>query len=155
MPVRTVFLSAVRRRLVAGCGIALAAALTLTGCTGDDKAPTGSATSPSASASAAPSPAPADTVTPSASPTTVPKAPASTKAAPTADSDGAAAPPAPKRTHGSTGSRGNATCEIRSNAGNCYKAGEFCRTGDVGASTHDAGGRLITCVSGSGRPRWH
>ncbi|MFJ6378769.1 hypothetical protein ACIQI7_01995 [Kitasatospora sp. NPDC092039] len=45
-------------------------------------------------------------------------------------------------------------CEIRSNAGNCYEAGQFCRTADLGRSTHDAGGRMIYCRMVSGKPHW-
>ncbi|MCC3770651.1 hypothetical protein [Streptomyces sp. UNOC14_S4] len=160
MPERTMSRPAFRhRRLAAAGGLLLAAALTLTGCTGDDKTSTGSAASPSATTTAIPSPTPTDSPSPSASPAHRPssKAPAPAKAAPTPDPDGdAAAAPAPKRTHGSTtGSSRSAACEILSNAGNCYEAGQFCRTRDVGSSTHDAHGRLITCGTGSGRPRWH
>lgn len=46
-------------------------------------------------------------------------------------------------------------CSIRSNAGNCYQAGQFCRNSDVGATTTDAAGREITCGFKSGRNRWH
>ncbi|MET8541755.1 hypothetical protein ABZW03_14040, partial [Kitasatospora sp. NPDC004799] len=45
-------------------------------------------------------------------------------------------------------------CEIRSNAGNCYEAGQFCRNADLGKSTHDAGGRVIYCRMVSGKPHW-
>ncbi|RLU81328.1 hypothetical protein CTZ27_32830 [Streptomyces griseocarneus] len=153
LPKRTMPRPVFRHRLAAAGGLVLAAALALTGCTGDDKTSTSSTTSPSVSSSvsttAIPSPTPTNSPTPSASPThrPSPEAPDPTEAAPA---------PAPKHTRGSaTGSSGNTTCEILSNAGNCYKAGQFCRSGDVGASTHDAHGRLITCGAGSGRPRWH
>jgi hypothetical protein len=46
-------------------------------------------------------------------------------------------------------------CSIRSNAGNCYKAGQFCRNADLGKSTTDASGRSITCVVESGGKHWH
>ncbi|MGW2842741.1 hypothetical protein ACWCWD_33755 [Streptomyces sp. NPDC001493] len=46
-------------------------------------------------------------------------------------------------------------CSIRSNAGNCYRAGQFCRSTDVGATTTDEAGRAITCSLSSGRNRWH
>lgn len=160
MAIATVSRPAFRRRLAAACGLALATALTLTGCTGNDKSPT----RPSASASAAPStsaspslsPGPAESAThaPTASPepsTHAPKAPPKTRGPQTE-------PPAPgaERTAGANGSSASkSSCEIRSNAGNCYKAGQYCRDGDVGASTHDAGGRLITCGGDGGRPRWH
>ncbi len=45
-------------------------------------------------------------------------------------------------------------CEIKSNAGNCYKAGQFCRDADLGRTTHEAGGRVITCRMVSGKPHW-
>lgn len=53
------------------------------------------------------------------------------------------------------GSANAATCSIRSNAGNCYRAGQFCRNADVGATTTDEAGRAITCGLSSGRNRWH
>lgn len=47
------------------------------------------------------------------------------------------------------------TCEITSNAGNCYNAGQFCRNADVGRSTHAGNGRLIYCRSDGSRNRWN
>jgi len=49
----------------------------------------------------------------------------------------------------------SALCSIRSNSGNCYAAGEFCRQGDLGKTTTDADGQMITCVMESGRAHWH
>ncbi|MFI9254663.1 hypothetical protein [Streptomyces sp. NPDC053069] len=46
-------------------------------------------------------------------------------------------------------------CDIRSNAGNCYHAGEFCRSIDMGETTTDAAGREITCDYEAGANRWH
>ncbi|MGW5254177.1 hypothetical protein ACWERW_14345 [Streptomyces sp. NPDC004012] len=46
-------------------------------------------------------------------------------------------------------------CSIRSNAGNCYHAGQFCRKLDVGETTTDAAGREITCDYEAGANRWH
>ncbi|MEU3980416.1 hypothetical protein AB0F77_09935 [Streptomyces sp. NPDC026672] len=46
------------------------------------------------------------------------------------------------------------TCSIVSNAGNCYSAGQFCRSGDHGASTTNAAGTPITCRLKSGSWRW-
>lgn len=46
-------------------------------------------------------------------------------------------------------------CSIRSNRGNCYTAGEFCREDDLGKTTTDAAGDNIACVMESGRPHWH
>ncbi|WP_393058342.1 hypothetical protein [Streptomyces sp. LN549] len=60
---------------------------------------------------------------------------------------------------GSTSTGGSSTtaqlCSIRSNAGNCYHAGQFCRKADVGATTTDAAGRKITCGYEAGANRWH
>lgn len=53
-----------------------------------------------------------------------------------------------------TGSSNSGTCSIVSNAGNCYSAGEFCRNGDHGATTTDAGGTSITCSPSGSRWRW-
>jgi hypothetical protein len=62
-------------------------------------------------------------------------------------------------TSGGNTSGGSSTkkqlCSIRSNAGNCYQAGQFCRTTDVGATTTNAAGREITCGYESGANRWH
>jgi hypothetical protein len=46
-------------------------------------------------------------------------------------------------------------CSIRSNAGNCYAAGEYCRYRDLNKTTTDADGQTITCIMESGRPHWH
>src|SRR5262249_35380506 len=60
---------------------------------------------------------------------------------------------------GSSSTGGSSTktplCSIRSNAGNCYQAGQFCRSTDVGATTTNAAGREITCSYESGANRWH
>ncbi|MFE9249848.1 hypothetical protein [Streptomyces sp. NPDC007088] len=46
-------------------------------------------------------------------------------------------------------------CDIRSTAGNCYRAGQFCRKADAGRSTTDASGRRITCGQSASALRWH
>ncbi|MEZ0096180.1 hypothetical protein [Streptacidiphilus sp. EB129] len=48
-------------------------------------------------------------------------------------------------------------CSIKSNEGTCYKAGEFCRKSDAGATTTDQAGRSITCgyENGDSQPHWH
>lgn len=53
------------------------------------------------------------------------------------------------------GSGSTQVCSIRSNAGNCYHAGQFCRKADVGATTTDAAGRKITCGYQASANRWH
>ncbi|WP_329177522.1 hypothetical protein [Streptomyces sp. NBC_01477] len=60
---------------------------------------------------------------------------------------------APAVHHTSAPAAGGA-CSIRSNAGNCYKAGQFCRKADLGRTTTDAQGRSITCRMKSGKPHW-
>ncbi|MFD3550211.1 hypothetical protein ACFWUW_32300 [Streptomyces sp. NPDC058655] len=45
-------------------------------------------------------------------------------------------------------------CEIVSNAGNCYNAGQFCRKADLGRSTRAANGRTINCRLDGSQPRW-
>jgi hypothetical protein len=52
-----------------------------------------------------------------------------------------------------SGSSDTGTCSIVSNSGNCYEAGQYCRNGDHGASTTDAGGAGITCAYRNGW-RW-
>ncbi|MFG3198481.1 hypothetical protein ACGFYT_20380 [Streptomyces sp. NPDC048208] len=56
---------------------------------------------------------------------------------------------------GSSGGGAGTTCEIVSNAGNCYNAGQFCRNADVGSSTHAGNGRLIFCRDEGSRNRWN
>lgn len=59
---------------------------------------------------------------------------------------------------GSGGSSGGAaktsTCSIRSNAGNCYSAGQFCRNSDHGALTTTASGARIKCSYSGSAWRW-
>ncbi|MEV6052596.1 hypothetical protein [Streptomyces sp. NPDC052107] len=52
-----------------------------------------------------------------------------------------------------TGS-GSGTCSIVSNAGNCYQAGQFCRSSDHGATTNTASGTPITCSYSGSAWRW-
>ncbi|MER7468516.1 hypothetical protein [Streptomyces sp. NPDC097981] len=87
-------------------------------------------------------PSPSSTPTPSASPspTSVPSPPAP---AATRTADPKASAPSAK-----------AVCEIVSNAGNCYNAGQFCRKADLGRSTHAGNGRLIHCRLDGTQPRW-
>ncbi|MGW3046160.1 hypothetical protein ACWC9T_40710 [Kitasatospora sp. NPDC001159] len=150
------------RRRAAGlagfAGLVLTVGLTLTGCgpsSADDGAkpsssPTVAATPSANTPPAATAPAPPSNVAPSAAPpirpqSTPPKAPQPkvTTAQPPAD---------PESQH--TAAAGGGQCEIRSSAGNCYAAGQFCRNDDLGKSTHDAGGRVIYCRMVSGKPHW-
>ncbi|MEU6967289.1 hypothetical protein AB0A71_06010 [Kitasatospora aureofaciens] len=154
-----------RRRatgLAGFAGLVLTVGLALTGCdpsAADGKAssaPTASAGStvpPTPSAPPATTPAQAPpAITPSAPPPSAahPQTPAAkpqpkmTTAQPPTD-------PEPQHTQAAAGGSG---CEIRSNAGNCYAAGQFCRNDDLGRSTHDANGRVIYCRVVSGKPHW-
>lgn len=53
---------------------------------------------------------------------------------------------------GSTDTTG--TCSIRSNAGNCYQAGQFCRNSDHGAVTTTSSGARIKCAASGNSWRW-
>ncbi|MCP3759557.1 hypothetical protein [Streptomyces sp. TBY4] len=99
--------------------------------------------------SAAPAPAPSPTPT-KAPPQTRTPAPADAKPAPT-PSRSAAKPPVASRTPQEPPS---GACEIVSNAGNCYNAGQFCRKADLGRSTHAANRRIIYCRMDGTQPRW-
>ncbi|WP_077798645.1 hypothetical protein [Streptomyces sp. JHA26] len=55
---------------------------------------------------------------------------------------------------GSDSGSGSGTCSITSNAGNCYRAGQYCRNSDHGATTTTAGGTRITCRYSSNAWRW-
>ncbi|MFJ7244744.1 hypothetical protein ACIQWA_08855 [Kitasatospora sp. NPDC098652] len=162
------------RRRTAGlagfAGLVLTVALALAGCdpSAADTTPTSSpsvAATPSAAAptSAAPAsptvPAP-PVVTPSAPPVATAPPPS---APPAAHPQTPSAKPQPKVTTAQppndpqsqhTQAAGGTECEIRSNAGNCYAAGQFCRNDDLGRSTHDANGRMIYCRMVSGKPHW-
>ncbi|MFF3253075.1 hypothetical protein ACFYWP_19165 [Actinacidiphila glaucinigra] len=62
----------------------------------------------------------------------------------------------PSSGSGSAGSGDTtSTCEIVSNSGNCYNAGQFCRAADVGLSTHAANGRRIFCRDEGSVNRWN
>ncbi|MFI1103891.1 hypothetical protein [Streptomyces melanogenes] len=154
-----------RARAAAFAGAALAAVLTLAGCqdgtSGAASAPpslTASATPGTGSPTAPSSTAPATTPAASPSPTPTPSrtavkphtpAPAPTKSR-TPKPPAAGGDPSTK----ATASTRSGSCEIVSNAGNCYNAGQFCRKADLGRSTHAANGRMIYCRTVSGRPHW-
>ncbi|MGR4879212.1 hypothetical protein ACIPUC_07255 [Streptomyces sp. LARHCF249] len=106
--------------------------------------------------SASPTPTPTPTLSPT--PTAAPTPTVDQKAPSAAPVTPAATRPAPKPTtkaptQAPTQSA-SAECEIVSNAGNCYNAGQFCRKADVGRSTHAANGRIIHCRDDGGQPRW-
>ncbi|MDH6541778.1 hypothetical protein [Streptomyces sp. SPB4] len=124
--------------------------------------PTLASVSPTATPSPTASPTPTATATPTALPS-----PSATTAAPDAKAPDTPAPtraatqPAPKPTTKAPTTAPEepakpvkADCEIVSNAGNCYNAGQFCRKADVGRSTHAGNGRMISCRQDGGQPRW-
>ncbi|THA70742.1 hypothetical protein E6P78_09270 [Streptomyces sp. A0958] len=55
---------------------------------------------------------------------------------------------------GGGGTTATSTCSIRSNAGNCYSAGQFCRNSDHGALTTTAAGARIKCSYSGSAWRW-
>ncbi|WP_411105449.1 hypothetical protein [Streptomyces sp. cmx-4-9] len=114
-----------------------------------------------------PSPTPPPSPTPTAAPTKAPAPapPAATTApasgagqkAPAAPTTRAAAKPAPQPTTKApapSAPPAAADCEIVSNAGNCYNAGQFCRKADIGRSTHAGNGRMIHCRQDGSQARW-
>ncbi|MEU7065332.1 hypothetical protein [Streptomyces sp. NPDC046161] len=108
---------------------------------------------PSASSSPLPGPSAPAAASPSASPS-----PSATRAARTPSAEPTQAPP----TRAATAEPAQeptqaeeAACEIVSDAGNCYKAGQFCRKADIGRETHGANGRLLHCRSEGTRARWN
>lgn len=109
----------------------------------------------SPSPSISPSPVPSTTAPPSTSPASVPVTRHATTAAPRHTTarpvHHTSAPPA----HRTTAPAASGVCSIRSNAGNCYHAGQFCRNADLGETTTDANGRSIKCGMVSGRAHWH
>ncbi|MFF3217134.1 hypothetical protein ACFYYB_41770 [Streptomyces sp. NPDC002886] len=149
--------------LVAGVAVACGPA---SGGGGAPAVPSGSAPATSAPATSAPaSSAPASSPPASSSPpTSAAPTPAPTKAPPQTRTPAPAdAKPAPKPSRSTAKppvasktpqEPPSGVCEIVSNAGNCYKAGQFCRKADVGRSTHAANGRMIYCRMDGAQPRW-
>ncbi|MBM9435233.1 hypothetical protein [Actinacidiphila bryophytorum] len=147
-------------------GVAVAigfAALVLGACgpAGVQDAGHGSATTSAVATTTEASPsATTEAPTPASSPTTT-AAPSPTAAPPTtAPAVHATTRPPVHRTtpppvHHTSAPPKPALCSIRSNAGNCYKAGQYCRKADLGRTTTDADGRAITCKIVSGQPHWH
>ncbi|MFD7031353.1 hypothetical protein ACFWAR_25330 [Streptomyces sp. NPDC059917] len=151
-------MTAAKKRCI-GTLTVIAAVLTLAAC--DPAASTGTLNSgtPSSSVTAgasggptatsspsvSPTPSSSPTPTPSATPSVVPSSAPPTAKAP------APAPPAPTRTRTQAPApdpeptRATTDCYPRSNAGNCYKAGQICRKADVGSDGRDAAGRAIYC----------
>ncbi|MET8626862.1 hypothetical protein ABZW30_24395 [Kitasatospora sp. NPDC004669] len=158
------------RRRAAGlagfAGLVLTIGLTLTGC-GPSSADDGAKASSSPTVAAGPSaatptaPAPPAAATPAATDPAPPSTVAPPAAPPTHPQSTPPKAPQPKVTTAQpptdpehTVAVGGGPCEIRSSAGNCYAAGQFCRNDDLGKSTHDAGGRVIYCRMVSGKPHW-
>jgi len=62
------------------------------------------------------------------------------------------APPAP--TPATTAAPASASCTPRTNAGECYEPGEFCRASDHGRTGVDGRGQSITCEQQGSRWYW-
>ncbi|MEV7618132.1 hypothetical protein [Streptomyces sp. NPDC089799] len=105
---------------------------------------------------AAASGTPTATAKATATATAVPKAPASSRPAVTATPPRVKPPVSPSLPppRDSGDAKPTAACEIVSNAGNCYNAGQYCRAADVGRSTHAGNGRIIHCREDGNRNRW-
>lgn len=86
---------------------------------------------------------------PSVSPTTARPTPTVSARSVAPATKAAPAPPAPTRSRtpapAAEPTKASTDCYPRSNAGNCYKAGQICRKADVGTSGRDANGRAIQC----------
>ena len=153
--------AAARRFAAAVSSAGLAALLAACGPTTTGATPVPSRSPVVTTVSASPSvlpPPPTPAPTPSATPTATATATATHHAAPTPTHRPTTARPAPAPTHRASKkpapTKAATTCEIVSNAGNCYQAGQFCRAADLGRETHDAAGRLLRCAEKSGRPHW-
>jgi hypothetical protein len=95
-----------------------------------------------------PRPRPTATVAPPAPPTHAAPAAPATHAPPPPPPTTPAAPPPPPVTQAAP-----AGCTPRTNAGNCYEPGEFCRDSDHGATGVAGDGKAIECEDNDGW-RW-
>ncbi|MEV4557682.1 hypothetical protein AB0K51_11870 [Kitasatospora sp. NPDC049285] len=155
-----------RLRRASAAGAFLAALLFATACEPTDAAPAAphSSSAPAAvsSSAAAPTPTPSPTPTPTPPATTPAAAPPTTEAptTPAAAAPATTRPAAPRTTTAApqppatpTHTEAAAGCHPLSNAGNCYKAGQYCRATDHNVEGTDASGRAIRCLDDSGW-RW-
>ena len=97
------------------------------------------------------------TATPEPGPTVTETVKAKAKPGPTVTVTRTAAAKAASSGSGSGGSSSQdsvSTCSIKSNSGNCYSAGQFCRNSDHGATTTTASGARIRCVYSANAWRW-
>ncbi|GAA3044714.1 hypothetical protein GCM10020229_64870 [Kitasatospora albolonga] len=93
-------------------------------------------------------------VTPAAAPPATTKAPTTKAATPKPATTAPAAPRTTAPAAPKTTAPAAQVCEIKSNAGNCYNDGQFCRKADLGRSTHDRNGEWITCKVDGSVYRW-
>ncbi|WBP90931.1 hypothetical protein [Kitasatospora cathayae] len=150
------------RRRAAGlagfAGLVLTVGLALTGCdpsAADGKASSAPAATAATAAASTGANAPSATApTVAAQPSAPPSAHPQTSGAKPQPKVTTAQPPAEPEPQHTQAAAGGSGCEIRSSAGNCYAAGQFCRNDDLGRSTHDANGRVIYCRMVSGKPHW-
>ncbi|MFD2081259.1 hypothetical protein [Actinopolymorpha cephalotaxi] len=157
------------RTAVAAVGLVLGVLLTSCAAGGsDDPGATTAGTAkpvPTVTVTATPEPAPTVTVTttPEPAPTvtvTVAAKASVHRTAPRAKSAPKPVPVRPKVTHRPTKPKPHRpapapkpACYPRSNSGNCYKPGQFCRKSDHGATGVDADGDAIRCEDDNGW-RW-
>lgn len=139
-----------KRVWLGGAGLLVAGALLATPANGDKQpveAKVKPATTVTATVTATPEPGPTVTETVMAK--------AKAKPGPTVTvTRTAAAQAADNGSNNSSGQDSVGTCSIKSNSGNCYSAGQFCRNGDHGATTTTASGTPIKCTYSSSRWRW-
>ncbi|MFI5982518.1 hypothetical protein ACIBEA_16785 [Streptomyces sp. NPDC051555] len=155
-------MTAAKKRCI-GTLTVIAAVLTLAACDPATPAGTLSTGAPSSSATASasnsltPMSSPSTGITPGSSPSTAPTPSVAPSSAPPSTKAPAPAPPAPVPTRTRAQApdpdpeptKATTECYPRSNAGNCYKAGQICRKADVGSAGRDAAGRAIHCRTDS------
>ncbi|MFF4503108.1 hypothetical protein [Streptomyces sp. NPDC001401] len=94
------------------------------------------------------------TATPEPGPTVTETVKAKAKPGPTVTVTRTAAAKAASTGSNSSSQDSVGTCSIKSNSGNCYSAGQFCRNSDHGAVTTTASGATIKCTYSSNAWRW-
>ncbi|MGP3978514.1 hypothetical protein ACTWQF_31810 [Streptomyces sp. 8N114] len=146
-----------KRVLVWVGGSALLIAGVIIGSTDDGKQPVDNKAKPATTITAT------ATATPKPSPTVTETVKAKAKPGPTVTVTKTATATAKAADNGSDSDNGSdnggdqdsaGACTIVSNSGNCYSAGQFCRSSDHGAITSTASGRKIKCAHSSNAWRW-
>ncbi|NUS05447.1 MAG: hypothetical protein HOV97_23155 [Nonomuraea sp.] len=137
-----------KRVWLGGSGLLLAGAL-IASPTNSDKQPVEAKVKPATTITAT------VTATPEPGPTVTETVKAKAEPGPTVTvTTTAAAKAAGSGSNSTSGQDSVDTCSIKSNSGNCYSAGQFCRNSDHGATTTTAGGTPIKCAYSASRWRW-